>query len=445
MRQARIPWIATNVVSSGMRRGILGGWPVRAELVEQATLADETAVTIEQGRPAGRPPGPPAEPPPDRELWPWLLALLLVVLGVIAAVYFATRDDRSGNSRRPATTAVEATTPWSPVTTTAAKASRRVTIPRLLGLRAPDALRRLRSAGLTGTTRNVFSQKPRNVVVAQTPGASRTLARGELVTLEVSKGPKALPVPDVVGQSVADALSTLQTQGFGARVVRVPNAAPAGQVVAQHPKAGATAQPRAVRLNVSAGKHAAPAPSPAAQTAPKPDAAARTTAPRTAAAPRSDDELVRVPVLEGRKLSEARRLVRNVGLVIEIRRVPNAQPPGTVVAQAQKPDTGLRRGSHLLVTVSLGRHETTSSGSSSPDGADGASAAPVSIPDVVGEDETSAEQDLRNAGLMVRAIDRDTADPTQDGLVVGQSPAASESAKQGSTVTIYVGRYTESN
>ena len=33
-----------------MRRGIVGGWPVRAEFVEQAAVSDETAVTVEERR-----------------------------------------------------------------------------------------------------------------------------------------------------------------------------------------------------------------------------------------------------------------------------------------------------------------------------------------------------------------------------------------------------------
>ena len=76
-----------------MRRGIIGGWPVRAEFVEQTAVSDETAVTVEERRLAGPPPGPPVDPPPDRELWPWLLVLLVLVLAGIAVVYFATRDD----------------------------------------------------------------------------------------------------------------------------------------------------------------------------------------------------------------------------------------------------------------------------------------------------------------------------------------------------------------
>jgi serine/threonine-protein kinase len=282
----------------------------------------------------------------------------------------------------------------------------------------------------------VFSGKPRNVVVAQTPGASRKLAKGETVLLNVSKGPKAVRVPDVVGQTVADALSTLRAQALKPRIVRVPNVEPAGQVVAQHPKAGAKAQPGiAVRLNVSDGKRAA---STGTESTPTTTVAAtmnQETAPTTTAAAANATPLVRVPDLEGKKLIDARQLVRRLGLVIEIRQVPNAQPLGTVVAQAKKPGTQVERGTHLLVTVSIGRPTSTSTTPSQ------AESQPIAVPDVTGEDETTATQDLQNAGLAVHVVDRDTTNASQDGLVVQQTPAANQSVQSGSTVTIYVGRF----
>jgi beta-lactam-binding protein with PASTA domain len=60
---------------------------------------------------------------------------------------------------------------------------------------------------------------------------------------------------------------------------------------------------------------------------------------------------------------------------------------------------------------------------------------------VTGEDETTATQDLQNAGLAVHVVDRDTTNASQDGLVVQQTPAANQSVQSGSTVTIYVGRF----
>ncbi len=415
-----------------MRRGVLGGWPVRAEMIEQSAVSDETAMTVEEAGPA-RPPGPPMEPPPERDLWPWLLALLLLVLVGIVAGYFATRDDQGPQGKRKSPTAVQAPMPPSPATTSrTASAAGRVRVPRLVGLTAMAAIRRLQRLGLTGTARNVFSGKQRNHVVAQVPEASRELAKGASVTLTVSKGPKTFPVPDVVGQAVADALNTLRARNLKTRVVRVPNPARAGQVIAQHPSAGTSAQAFVlVRLNVADGKSAGIAPSTSAQAA----------TPSTAGTPLAAPGLVPVPDLVGKNLADARESLRKVVLIIEVRRVPNQQPLGTIVAQARKPGTRIKRRSHLLVTVSMGRPGSASS-SASDSGSSGSASTAVSIPDVVGEDETTAVQDLQTAGFTVRTVDRDAADPSQDGMVLEQSPAANSSAKPDSTVTIYVGRYT---
>lgn len=308
----------------------------------------------------------------------------------------------------------------------------RVTVPRLVGLPAPQALERLRRAELSGATRGVFSEKPRDQVVGQLPGAAGKLAAGETVTLYVSKGPKVVPVPDVAGQTVADALSTLRAQGFRTRIVRVPNAEPAGHVVAQHPGAGTRARTSAaVRLNVSdgrqSGRTASPSPPPRAAH-PKPGHL-----PPASAAMRQS--AVYVPDLAGQKLKDARKLLHRIGLIVEIRRVPSSQPSGTIVAQAKKPGTTVRQGTHLLMTVSTGNRPATSSvPRSSPQ--------PILVPDVTGEDEKSATEDLRSAGLKARIVDQDTTDASQDGLVIEQTPAANEPMQPNSTVTISIGRYT---
>ncbi|HEY7692799.1 MAG TPA: PASTA domain-containing protein [Gaiellaceae bacterium] len=312
-------------------------------------------------------------------------------------------------------------------------------MPRLVGLSAPLALTRLRQLGLTGSTHSVFSDKPRNVVVAQKPGSSRKLARGETVNLRVSKGPRSVATPDVVGQTVADAMSTLRAQAFELRIVRVPSVEPAGQVVAQHPKADAKAQPgTVVRLNVSDGTQATPTGTEGTPTTSADTATNVETAPTTRAAPANASALVRVPELEGKKVIDARRLARRVALVIEIRRVPNAQPLDTVISQAKRPGTRIERGTHLLITVSTGPQPSTATTSSQ------SRSQPIAVPDVTGEDETMATQDLDNAGLTVRVVDRDTPDATQDGLVIEQTPDANQQAQLNSTVTIYVGRYASS-
>jgi beta-lactam-binding protein with PASTA domain len=361
------------------------------------------------------PPGAPIEePPPERDLWPWLVVLLVLVIAALVGAWLASRH----NSGRPAQTTA------APIQTIApapgARAVGRVTVPRVVGLQTPAALTALRRAGLTGTTRAVFSAKPANRVVAQSPAAAAKVARGATVTLEVSKGQKPVAVPDVTGQQVAAALATLGAQGLRANVVRVPSDGPAGQVLAQHPKAGATAPPgSSVRLNVAAGSSSGGTTSTSPASPPPPPAAAAVT----------------VPDVRGEKVNDARKRLREAGLVLEIRKVPSSLPKNSVVAQSPRPDTAARQGDHVLVTVSRGRAKGKQDAGAVP------AAAAASIPDVTGEDEATATQDLEAAGFDVRAVDQETTDESEDGLVVGQDPSPGREAPAGSRATIYVGRF----
>jgi beta-lactam-binding protein with PASTA domain len=355
------------------------------------------------------PPGAPVEePPPDRELWPWLVVLLVLVLAALLGAWLASRHN--GGSPNTARAPVQ-TVAAAPTT----KASAKIAVPRVVGLAAPAALGALRRAGLAGTTRGVFSAKAANHVVAQSPAAGARVARGAGVALSVSKGRKPVAVPDVTGQQVAAALDTLRAQGLHANVVRVPSEQTAGQVLAQHPKGGTNAPTgSAVRLNV-----AAPA-SPAATRS------ARPPAPPPAVA------TVAVPDVRGQKVNDARKELRPLGLVLEIRKVPNSLPKNSVVAQSPRADTQAKPGDHVLVTVSRGPAKGK------------AKKVPVAappVPDVTGEDEASATRDLEAAGFDVQAVDQETTDESEDGLVVGQDPVAGPQSEAGPNVTIYVGRF----
>src|SRR4029077_11409668 len=97
-------------------------------------------------------------------------------------------------------------------------------------------------------------KSPRAVFAAQNPVPGTTIVRGAAVTLSVSKGEPAKPVPDVVGQSESQAVALLKAAGFRVTPVPVPSGETRGKVIAQKPRADEKAQPGAnVRLNVSSG------------------------------------------------------------------------------------------------------------------------------------------------------------------------------------------------
>ncbi len=375
------------------------------------------------------PPGPPLEPAPDRELWPWLLLLLVLVIGgIVAAVVLTSRDDKKKATptvlSQPATTVTVArVTPAAPAKPAPKPAVARVQLANVLGIPASTAVKRLRDDGFQPVVRSVYSTKPQGIVAAQNPGAGAQLAKGASVTLSVSKGQLAKPVPDVVGQSESQAVSLLKAAGFAATPVQVPSSESKGNVIAQNPKSGEKAQPGTkVRLNVSAG--AAPSGG-ASTTPPAATTPARTTPARPAPA---QPATVTIPDIEGNTLEEARLALRKVAILVEIRYVPSDQPSGTIVAQAKKPGTTAKRGDHMLVTVSEG-------------GSGGTAAATLAtVPNVVGMDEQAAQTQLQQAGFSAVVEDYPATDSSQDGKVVDEQPAPGTKAPKGSQIIIYVGR-----
>jgi serine/threonine-protein kinase len=317
-------------------------------------------------------------------VWPWLLALLVLVLAGLAAAWLLTRDDDEA----------------APSGTTA---SERVEVPLLVGLREERALERLQEAGLAGDVEERRAAEAEGVVVEQEPEAGERVEAGGTVRLVVSEGrggattggtgttatrPETARVPEVVGRRSSEATSILQDAGFGVRVATVPSNEPAGVVVGQNPAAGAEAeQGSEVRLNVSAGE-----PEPAV-----------------------------VPDTVGQALADAAQAFAGDGLKVSVRFVPSEEPQGTVVAQAREPGTELRRGDTVQVNVSAG-----------PEPAED-----VSVPDVAGRPLDEARSALENAGLEVLALDLSGEIRNTD-AVASQTPAGGASIPRGALVVLYV-------
>ena len=97
----------------------------------------------------------------------------------------------------------------------------------------------------------------------------------------------------------------------------------------------------------------------------------------------------------------------------------SSQPKGTIGAQS--PSGTASRGAVISLKVSRGNG--------------------VTVPDVSGMTRDDAENTLRSAGFKVDRNEQDVLDPTQDGIVVGQSPAGGSAAKSGDRVTITIGKF----
>jgi beta-lactam-binding protein with PASTA domain len=150
----------------------------------------------------------------------------------------------------PATTAATTTAPaqtttsTTSATTTTTQPAQPTTaqVPSLSG-ELRSALQQLDQAGLKASIAYVPGTQPLGTVVAQTPAESASAKTGSQVTVNVSSGPNQKPdqsVPDVVGQRIPQALSTLHESGLRLILLRarVTDRSQAGVIVAQTPLPG---------------------------------------------------------------------------------------------------------------------------------------------------------------------------------------------------------------
>jgi len=413
--------------------------------------ASRTTVVDERGAPPPQAveeeeviPGRPRPP----EIWPWLLLLLLLVVGGLLAAYFLTRDNgHKKHSKTVAAVAVPSVvglkqdvavqrlnarglTPR--ITTKPSKSAAGIVfaqqpgggtqvarrspvsifvsgsqvtrVPNVVGVPESTAVSRLRTNGLSAATTSVASSKPPGTVISQNPSAGASVSKGSTVSLKISKG--RTTVPDVVGQQSSDAVAALRGAGLVASIFKVPSTQPKGTVVAQKPTAGAkVARGSKVRINVSNGS-STPAPT--------------TTGTTTTSAPAT----VSVPNVVGLQQAAAQRRLHDAGLSSRVSYVASAKPAGQVVAENPAAGTQAKRGSRVRLNVSLGPNGT----------------ATKPVPDVIGQDQQAATQQLQNAGFNVQAIMVPVTDASQVGIVQDEQPSGGSRAPTGSEVTIYVGQ-----
>jgi eukaryotic-like serine/threonine-protein kinase len=265
-----------------------------------------------------------------------------------------------------------------------------VIVPNVRGQSEQAAGAVLRAKGLEPSSSLLASTTvATGLVISQSPAAGRKVEKGARVNIVISGGPASSALMSVSGLSASRATAKLRKAGFQPTTKKqASTTVAAGKVIGTEPSAGTVVQVGStVTVIVSSG----PAP-------------------------------VRVPDVVGQSLSAAEATLTNAELALGTvtQRVSTTQQPGTVLLQSPTTGTSVHAGDKVNVVVAQAPTETA-------------------VPNVVGQDETSAAAALGQAGFKPKTTPETVTEPTQVGIVLKQSPAAGANARKGATVTLTVG------
>jgi serine/threonine-protein kinase len=325
-------------------------------------------------------PVPPATVPPDevyRDLeeepssqMPFILTAfgLLIALGVLIFVLFQLAG---GGEDEP--TLVE--------------------VPNVTGISQDEALQRLQAEGFQVRTSFEPSEdvEAGNVIRTE-PTFGTMVEEGSVVELFVSSGPEEVPVPPVVGETLANAQQLITDAGLtvGQVTERADATFAEGIVIEQDP-------PQGVRVGIDAPVNLVVSTGP---------------------------ETVIVPDVVTQSERDATAAITGLGLLVRVQdEYSDTVPAEQVIRTDPVAGSEALLGDTVLIVVSLGP-------------------APVEVPDLIGMDEDDATAALSERGLEISVTSQPVADAAQNGLVIDQDPTAGESLLPGTTVSVVIGEYT---
>jgi beta-lactam-binding protein with PASTA domain len=290
-------------------RGVAVSRETEEAMTQVLSGAGETAsqTMVTRPRTLATPPIPPAyrtpyydyeDTPARRSFLPWLLAALLVVAAAAGGWFLYTKIQEQLNDSKPvavpdvtrlqkdlARTKIEEvgltarfqylpdeTVPvgqvssqnpgpgtkiskTSTVTLVVSTGIPNVTVPGVVGQDVTSAVAALAQAGLEQKIKRIYSGQQEDTVTGQNPAAGDHVKKGSTVTINVSRGPKPVTLPDVTGVPYLQAESVLRGQGFTVSRVDVQSdQQPKGVVVSMDPPQGTDVPAGSkITLSVSSG------------------------------------------------------------------------------------------------------------------------------------------------------------------------------------------------
>ncbi len=259
------------------------------------------------------------------------------------------------------------------------------TIPDVSGQTAADAQAALEAEDLTVTAEERTNAKvEKGNAVKTEPAAGTEVEVGDAVTLVVSKGPKQVVIPDVVGLPRAEARSTITDSELkvGDETV-AEDTAPVNTVIAQDPAPGGEADKNStVDITLSSGP-----------------------------------PQVVIPQVKNTPVAEAQATLEGEGLVVSTQERNNASvDAGNAVKTEPAAGKPVETGSDVLLIVSKGPK-------------------PAVVPDVAGLKKGAATTAITDAGLVVGA-EAAVEDAAAANTVIAQDPPAGSETPIGSAVDL---------
>ncbi len=285
-------------------------------------------------------------------------------------------DIAAAQAGRPVTAVVPL-----PVSESAQTATRTTVLPGTTTLPAVEGRRRAEPAPPEGRSGRAFGYTVLGIAVLSVFVIAALIARSL-----IGGSADQVAVPEVSGLTVSDAQAALEAEGLtlGKQTEKASDTVPDGNIIDQSPESGTQVDKGStVSVVVSTGV-----------------------------------DTTTVPTLVGLSLDQARQALREAGLALgDSTAKPSDQDRNTVIKVSPKEGETVPADSRVDVTYASGNNK---------------------VPDVSGESESAARQDLEQEGFAVGNTQEEESADAEPGTVLRTSPSAGETVRLGTTVSLVI-------
>jgi serine/threonine-protein kinase len=265
-------------------------------------------------------------------------------------------------------------------------------VPNVINKPFAEAEAALKFSGFKVGRKDIVTKDPPDLVLSQKPGGGEKLKKKGTVQLRVSKA--TFTMPTLAGKQSAEAVNALISVGLqdpnnGIENQEVDSDQPPGTVVGSNPAAGAQVPKAGQKVTLQIAR----------------------------------EPQIQMPNVVGQESQTAQQLLQQAGFQVAVQsEQSDSVPSGRVTRTDPGANATVKRGSSVTMFVSTGPQM-------------------VSVPNVVGQMQDQASQALQQAGFQVFASPQNSNNPTDNGRVLAQNPAAGQQQPKGSGVTLTVGRF----